>query len=256
MKKLFSLIVLCLVLTAGSGVASAITADEVLQGVENRYIGKTSESDTTMKLINSDGKERSRTMSIYRKKIDNDNKDNFIHFLKPTDIKDTTYLVNEKSRNRLKWIYLSAYKNVRKIAADDYAAAFVSSDFTYEDMDDIHASDYECSNLVEEKLDAEDVYSIDVKKKDGKTSYSKTTMKVSKEKMIPLKSIMYDKNSPDKVIKELTSTDIQKIQDIWTPMTVTMKNLEKNTSTQLIVNKITYDGKLDDEIFTERNMKK
>ncbi|MBF0544064.1 MAG: outer membrane lipoprotein-sorting protein [Candidatus Riflebacteria bacterium] len=256
MKKLFPVLLIALVWAFGSCTVFAITADEVLQGVENRNIGKTSQSETIMKLINTDGNERNRTMNIYRRKIDNDNKDNFIHFLAPTDIKDTTYLVNEKSRERLKWIYLSAMKKIRKIQADDYAAAFVSSDFAYEDMDDIHASDYECSNLVEEKLDGEDVYSIDVKKKDGKTSYSKTTMKVSKEKMLPLKSLMFDKNDPTKQVKELTSGDLEKIQDIWTPKTVTMKDLVKGTSTVLAIKNIKYDVSLEDSVFTESNMQK
>ncbi|MFZ2959515.1 MAG: outer membrane lipoprotein-sorting protein [Candidatus Ozemobacteraceae bacterium] len=234
----------------------AVTADEVLQGVENRNIGKTSQSDVTMKLKNSDGAERNRSLKIYRRKVDNDNKDNFIHFLSPSDMKDTTYLVNEKNREKSKWIYLSAYKNVRKIVATDYAVSFVSSDFTYEDMEDIHASDYACSDLKEEKLDGQDVYSIVCKKKDTNTSYSHAIMKVAKDKMVVLKSFMFDKNDPTKQIKEMTASDLKQIQNIWTPMVVAIKDLKKNSSTALEVKKIEYEVALPDETFTERNMKK
>lgn len=234
----------------------AMTADEVLQGVEDRYIGKTSKADTDMVLIAADGGKRTRKMDIYRQKADNDNKDNFIHFLSPADIKDTTYLVNEKSRQREKRIYLSAMKNIRRIVSDDFGMAFVSSDFTYEDMDDIHASDYTCSNLREEKLGEEPVWVIDTVKKDGKTSYAKTNLYVSKDKMVILKAVMYDKKNPEKVLKEMNATALEKIQDIWTPKLVEMKDLRKNTSTQLKINGIKYDIQLDSETFSERNMKK
>ena len=234
----------------------AMSADEVLQGVEDRNVGKTSKAETTMKLIDADDKERNRTMLVYRRKIDNSNKDNFIHFLNPPDIKDTTYLVNEKNREKLKWIYLSAFKNTRKILADDFAVAFVSSDFTYEDMEDIHASDYTCSDLKEETLDGEAVYSIKCQKKDGKTSYAHAIMKVSKEKMVPLKMLLFDKADPAKQIKEMTAKNLQKIQDIWTPMEVTMKDLRKGNSTVLAIKKIEYEVALDDTVFSQRNMQK
>jgi len=234
----------------------AMTADEVLQGVEDRYVGKTSKADTDMVLISADGGKRTRKLDIYRQKADNDNKDNFIHFLAPADIKDTTYLVNEKNRQREKRIYLSAMKNIRRIVSDDYGMAFVSSDFTYEDMDDIHASDYTCSNLREEKLGEEAVWVIDTVKKDGKTSYAKTNLYVSKDKMVILKAVMYDKKNPEKVIKEMAASDLVKIQDIWTPKLVEMKDLRKNTTTQLKINGIQYDLQLDAETFSERNMKK
>ncbi len=248
-------VTLALLVVMPSGLL-AMTADEVLQGVENRYIGKTSKSDSSMKLVAPDGNTRTRKLLIYRRKADNDNKDNFIHFLSPGDIKDTTYLVNEKNRQKEKWIYLSAFKNIRKIVATDYNVAFVASDFTYEDMDDIHAADYICSDLKEETLDGEAVWSIDCKKKDANTDYSHTVLKVSKDKMVILKALMFDKKDPTKQVKEMTATQLEKIQNIWTPKVVTMKDLRKKTSTILEVNKIEYDLPLPDDTFSQRNMKK
>ena len=231
----------------------AITADEVLQGVENRYIGKTSASDLYMKLQDKNGKVRT---TIFRKKQDNDNKDNFIHFASPPDIRNTTYLVNEKDRNRNKWIYLSAFKNIRKIVASDYGLSFVSSDFTYEDMDDMHADDYTCSDLKEEKLNGQDVYSIQCVKKDDKTSYSRVVLKVAKDSFVILRALMYDKGDAKKLVKQLDATDLKKVQDIMTPFNTVMKDLEKGTQTTLETVRIKYDLPLKPETFTKRNMKK
>ncbi len=236
--------------------AMALTAQEVLQQVEDRYVGKTSKANVIMKLIDKSGAARERKMTISRRKKDNVNKDNFIHFAAPPDIRNTSYLVNEVNQQKQKWIYLSAFKKIRKIVAEDYGMAFVSSDFTYEDMEDIHADDYVATDLKEEKFDGQDVYSISVTKKDSNTSYAKVIMKVSKEKMIVLKSDMYDKKDSAKLIKEMTAGSIEKIQDIWTPKTVTMKDLVKGTSTILETVKIKYDLDLPEDEFSKRNMEK
>lgn len=237
-------------------VSWALTAQEVLQKVEDRYVGKTSKANVLMKLTDKNGRTRVRKMTISRRKKDNNNKDNFIHFIAPPDIRNTTYLVNERNRHKMKWIYLSAFRKIRKIVASDYGMSFVSSDFTYEDMEVIHASDYIASNLKEEKLNGIPVYSIVAVKKDDKTSYSKMIIKVSKKDWVVLQVKMFDKKHPDKIMKVMNATNIQTIQNISTPMVIAMKNLEKGTQTVLETKKIKYDLPLKDEEFSKRNMVK
>ncbi|OGK05651.1 MAG: hypothetical protein A2W80_01380 [Candidatus Riflebacteria bacterium GWC2_50_8] len=252
-KLLFSLFVLIL---AGAGAAWALTAQEVLQKVEDRYIGNTSKAQVQMDIVDKSGNVRERKMVISRRKADASNKDNFIHFVAPPDIRNTTYLVNEKNRERQKWIYLSAFKKTRKIVAEDYALAFVSSDFSYENMDEIRADDYVASDLKEEKYNGMDVYTFTAVKKDQNTSYSKLLMKVCKNTFVILYTDMYDKKEPDKIIKVMTAENLETIQNIVTPMKVTMKDLSKGTHTVLTTAKIAYDLPLADEEFSQRNMEK
>ncbi|MDD3147224.1 MAG: outer membrane lipoprotein-sorting protein [Candidatus Riflebacteria bacterium] len=252
-KIIFSVLVMIL---AGAVAAMAMTAQEVLQKVEDRYIGKTSKAQVQMDLVDKNGGVRERKMLISRRKIDSSNKDNFIHFVAPPDIRNTTYLVNEKNKEKQKWIYLSAFKNTRRILAEDYGMAFVSSDFTYEDMDDIRADDYVASDLKEEKFGDKDVYSITVTKKDANTNYAKVVMKVCKATFVVLRSEMYDKKAPEKLVKEMTASNLEQIQEIWTPKEVVMKDLNKGTSTSLKTGKIAYDLELGDEEFSQRNMEK
>lgn len=236
--------------------AQAMTAQELLQKVEDRYIGKTSRADSLMILRGDNVRTRKRKMSVFRRKDDNVNRANFIHFFSPADIRNTTYLVLERDHKKKKWIYLSSFRKRRKIVGKDYGVAFVSSDFTYEDMEPIHANDYVASDLKEEKLGDTDVYSIVIKKKDDETSYDRVELKIDKEKLIVLKSLMYDKNNPEKLVKVMTAEDLQKIQDIWTPMKVTMKDLEGGTETVLETKRIEYDLDLPANTFTRRNMEK
>lgn len=256
MQKLRVMFVLLVMVAGISAAAMALTAQEVLQKVEDRYIGKTSKANVQMDIVEKSGNVRERKMTISRRKVDGDNKDNFIHFVAPPDIRNTTYLVNEKSRNKEKWIYLSAFKKIRKILAEDFGMAFVSSDFTYEDMDDIRADDYVASDLKEEKLGDKPVYSISVVKKDQNTSYARSILKVCKETFVVLQTEMFDKKAPDKMIKMAVSENLEKVQDIWTPMKVTMKDLVKGTHTVLTTAKVAYDLPLSEEEFSRRNMEK
>ncbi len=256
MRYLKAILICVMFLFLLSSPLMALTAQELLQKVEDRNIGKTSKAQVQMDIVDKNGTARERRMTISRRKMDGDNKDNFIHFVAPTDIRNTTYLVNERSRQRQKWIYLSAFKKSRKIVAEDYGLAFVSSDFTYEDMDDFRADDYVASNLKEEKLGDKDVYSIDITKKDQNTGYSRSILKVCKETFVVLKTEMFDKKDPQKLIKVAQSEQLEKIQEIWTPKLVTMKDLTKGTHTVLKTGKVAYDLELPEEEFSRRNMEK
>lgn len=251
-KFLFLIVLLFLVNNFSH--AEEITSEKVLQMVEDRYVGKTSRAELKMILKDEKGEETERTLTIYRQKIDNFNLSTFQHFHSPTDIMNTTFLVNEKNGIQEKFIYLPSFKKIRKIVSKDNAIRYVSSDFTYEDLDNFHAKDYICEKLKEDILDSEEVYIIECKKSDPSSQYSKFIFKISKEKLLPLITMFYDKNG--KLIKQLENRKLKKVKNIWTPFEVEMKDFKNSTSTILKLNKIEYDILLSDDTFTQRNMEK
>jgi|GEM_PF-883920 len=235
--------------------AFAITSEEVLQKVEDRYIGKTSKAEMKMVLKDSSGAEKERTLTVYRQKIDSKNLGNFQHFHSPSDMMNTTFLVNEKDGSQEKFIYLPSFKKTRKIVSKDNNVRYVSSDFTYEDLDNFHAADYICEKLKEEKYENEDVYVIECKKKSADSQYSKFIFKVSKEKELPLLLILHDKKG-GAASKQIENRKIKKVKNIWTPFEVEIKDSSASSSTKLTLDKIEYDLSLDADTFTQRNMEK
>lgn len=256
MQKIKLTLLAIAMVVLGSISAYALTAQELLQKVEDRYIGNTSKANVQMDIVDKSGNTRERKLTISRRKVDSNNKDNFIHFVAPPDIRNTTYLVNEKAKKKEKHIYLSAFKKVRKIVAEDYGLAFVSSDFTYEDMDDVRAEDFIASDLKEEKLGDKNVYSIVVTRKDSNTNYSRSIMKICKDTLVILRTELYDKKDPTKMIKLAITENLEKVQDIWTPMKITMNDLANGTHTVLTTAKVAYDLPLSEEEFSRRNMEK
>ncbi len=202
------------------------------------------------------GGKKERELELYRSKTDNRNQNLFIHFLSPADILNTTYLIVEKDRNKDKWIYLPSFKKTRKIVSKDNTSSFVSSDFTYEDLDTIHADEYDASELAEETVEGEPCWSVTAVKKDLTDSgYSKMRLSVSKEKELPVRAQLFDKASGMHA-KTLVARDLKKVRDIWTAHTTVMSDLRHGTRTILEVKDCEYDLDLPAETFTKRNMEK
>jgi len=235
--------------------SSKITSEEVLRGVEDRYVGKTSKAAMKMILIDASGAEKERSLTIYRQKIDNANLSNFQHFHSPNDMMNTTFLVNEKDGSQEKFIYLPSFKKIRKIVSKDNNVRYVSSDFSYEDLDNFHAVDYICEKLKEEKYENESVHVVECKKKNTDSQYSKIIFKISKEKLIPVATFLYDKKS-GALVKQVENRKFKKVKNIWTPYEIEMKDVKNSTSTKLLLEKIEYDINLSQDTFTQRNMEK
>jgi len=236
-----------------AGNALATSGVEILQQVEDRYVGKTSKAETKMTISDSGG-EKERTLTIYRQKLDSKNLNCFQHFHSPSDIMNITFLVNEKDGAQEKFIYLPSFKKTRKIVSKDNDVRYVSSDFTYEDLNNFHAADYKCGEAKEDTLNGEKVYVIEATKTDAESQYSKFVFSVSQEKLIPLLVTMSVKK--DGGTKTIENNKIKKVKNIWTPYEVIIKDAKKGSSTKLTLDKIEYDCALDADTFTQRNMEK
>lgn len=236
--------------------AASLTGTEILAKVEDRYIGKTSKASMKMVLVSKGAGTKTRELDLYRSKADNANQNLFIHFLQPADIMNTTYLILEKNRVKDKWIYLSSFKKTRKIVSKDNSSSFVSSDFTYEDLDTIHADDYTTGPVSEETVGGDACWTFEATKKDlSESGYSKMTVSVSKEKLVPLRVLLFDKASGEQV-KTLEVLELKKVQEIWTAYATRMTDHKNGSNTKLELVKVEYDLDLPAETFTKRNMEK
>ena len=85
-------------------------------------------------------------------------------------------------------------------------------------------------------------------------SYSKIISYVGKKTNVPVKIRMFDLKG--KEIKILTVKKLKKIDGRWVAMESLMQNLQEKSSTKLIIQKISFKEKIDDEVFTRRYLKR
>ena len=108
----------------------------------------------------------------------------------------------------------------------------------------------------EEKNDKE-CYKVElIKKADSDMSYSRIIMWIVKDNFCPVYIEYYEEDYPNRLQKTLKQYEIKIIDGLPVAMNSVMRNVNDNTETKTSVIDIEFNVDLDDEMFTERSLKK
>ena len=221
------------------------------------YPGKDMKVRVYMKLISKDGKERIREMTMLRKNYqEGGDQKYFIYFYQPADVRDMTFMVYKyTAKDDDRWIFMPALNMVRRIAANDKRSSFVGSDFTYEDVSGRDIEDDNHSIAKEEKIGDKDVSVIKSAPKDEKgADFSYKLSWIDKGSFLPLKEEYYDKRG--ELYKTFTADEIKDVQSFPVITKRTMKDEKTGHKTEVTYQKAEFNMGLDDDVFTERYLKK
>jgi outer membrane lipoprotein-sorting protein len=133
------------------------------------------------------------------------------------------------------------------------------SDFSYEDMGsgDAWLDNFESSRLDDEEIDGTPCYKLELLKlEDSDSGYSRLIMWIDKETFMPLRIDYFDEDDPQIQKKRLIVSDIRPVEGILTPMRMVMTDVQTNTDTVMEYIDVSYGRELDDDLFTERGMKR
>ena len=243
------------VLVSAPGFAEEMTAYEIVKKSEDLLDqANDSQTDILMTLVNKNGKTRERNLVAYIKKGENDSSKSIIFFLSPADVKGTSFLVwSEPDKDDQQWLYLPALKRIRQISASGKGESFMGTEFTFFDMGSHDTDDYTYTLQADEEVNNEPCYTIEAIPKEVEF-YSKIVIWIRKGNFIPAKADFYD--TKGEYLKQGIFADVKNIQGINTPTHIEMHNKQNNRSTMLDLSNILYDKGLQDDIFTERYMKR
>ncbi len=248
-KKLLSVIFILSIIGTS---LYAETGRDIMKKAADINDAKSTHSLVNLRLVDKNNSTSSRVIEMFGKKNIRDESMTLIIFHSPASVKNTRFLsLENKGRSNDQWIYLPALKRVRRIAASEGNKSFMGTDFTYDDMGIRDIDDDTHSLKGEETVSGCICYVIESVPKDlAGSQYSRRISWIDKEKMIPVKTELYDKD--EKLKKVLTTEDIRNFQGHWTPMKTTMKNVQSGHLTVIAVTKIVFDENLPDGIFTTR----
>ena len=251
MKKILSLMVWGLVILIGVVPAWAITADEILDEVEAR----TAESETQkaiakMILVDSKGREEVREVIMYAKDEGEDVISIIVRFLSPADVKNVTLLSLEGGESM--YLYMPAYKKVRRIASSEKSEKFMGTDFTYDELGGSYSREDYDSTLIEE---TEEIYKLELIPRDEESSYSKLLMEVDKEKFYFRRIEFYDKDG--NLWKVMEISEIEEEEDgTITVKKIDLTDLKENHKTIVEMEHIERDIPLPDNFFSVRTIQR
>ncbi|NIR51743.1 outer membrane lipoprotein-sorting protein [candidate division KSB1 bacterium] len=198
-----------------------------------------------MTLIDKDGSQKVRDTKIYQKGTEM----RLVRFLTPADVRGVGFLRLAEDRM---YLYLPAFRKVRRIASSVKNEDFMGTDFTYEDLSQTeYAEDYRTSSIDEK----EGQYVLELTPRpDADVSYAKLVLFADQSNYV-IRKIEYF-NERDKMEKVLTVDNVEEIAGYWIGRRMEMQSLKDDHRTVLELKDIKFDQGLSDNFFSERNLKR
>ncbi len=223
-----------------------MTGKEILEKFYKRTEWKKVEMEIEMTLVNRRGRKRVRNFVVFSKYFGKDLK-MFFMFTSPSDVKGIRFLTYDKrDQDDERWLYLPSMKKIQRISGSSRNDYFMGSDLTYYDLTkrDVKKATHKLLNG-EQGSPLWIIESIPVKNFD---IYEKIVTKIRKKEFVPERIEFFGRNG--KLVKVMSSLEIEKVRGIWFVKKLEMKNVIKRHKTILEVKKISFDRKFKDEIFT------
>lgn len=245
MRRTTSLASLCLSLTIWTP-AFAADATTTLKGVDealNRW--KDQFFSYEMIDVQSGRGERKLALDVYMK-----GEKRVTAFTAPADVKGTRVLI--KSDTQM-YVYLPAYKKVRRIASHMTAQGFMGTAYSQDDLAvSTYADKYDVTMLEQ----GEGTAKLELKVKGARdVAYPKIHMTVDTKRMLPTEMTYFDDKGTK--LKTEARTDYQCKGNICVPFTMKMTDhTSPGHETRLVTKEWKLDTGLKDRIFSRRYLQR
>jgi len=234
--------------------AQDMSGKQIIQEVNDQFNPQTSYAKSKMTIITTSGDKRTLVSESWRKGA---GEKTLVRYLEPKRVKGQAVLMLNSADDI--WAYFPRTGRVRKLASHAKKQKMQGSDFSYEDMGggDAFIDEYSAKRLEDEKVDKQACFKVElIRNPDSDQTYSRLVLWIVKENFVPIVIDYYSENDPTLNEKQLVQSDIRVIDDLPTAFKVVMYNKMDNTQTEVNVLDAKYNLDLDDNMFTERSLKK
>ena len=219
------------------------------------------ESWYAMRLFDADGKESgSRKMHVwFKSKTDSENK-LLIKFTEPANIRGTGILtLLQKGQTAEQWLYLPAYRKVRRIRKGNENEAFLGSDFSMADISAEHEGSFDFKNTGVQKCGQNECYVLNGTPKadlDKESQiYSKKVVYVRKDNGLNARTEFFNQDNQLEKVMVLNGIKLDGAKR-WVADQIEMKNLLTKTRTTIDFEKRDTEKVPADSIFTQAFLEK
>jgi outer membrane lipoprotein-sorting protein len=239
-------------------VTAGVQAETDVADIINRanlasfYAGDDGRSDARMIIVDAKDNKQMRQFVILRKDLeDGGNQQFLVVFSRPSDVKDTVFLVHKKvAEEDDRWLYLPALDLEKRISASDNRTSFVGSDFFYEDVSGRNTG-YDEHQLTRE--DEQFFYLKSTPKDPDSVEFANYTMQVDKTTYLPMQIEYHDLQG--EVYRRVEVVEVADVQGHPTVMKSKVSNLKTGGYTLLEFRRPAYDLGMEEEVFTIRSLR-
>jgi hypothetical protein len=233
---------------SGSAMAAADDARRIVDEVQKKSTSTSQRYEGLLQSFNSGGKTSEKRWTFERLGSHGQSK-SVIRFTEPAEVRGVALLVvNHPDKASDQWMWTPSLERDRRIALQDRSTRFFGTDFSFEDLEERDANQYNYALLADQAIDGVSCWTIESTPKEAKSSqYSKSLVLVRKDTMAIARIESFVK---DQVVRRLNYTKFENIQGIWTARELTMTDLRRGSVTRLALEKVQYNLPVTESDFT------
>jgi hypothetical protein len=240
------LVIGCWFLVGAAGFAQ--DARQIVTESQDRSRSKSQRYEGTLEVIGSSSKVSLKRWTYERIGAFGASK-SILRFTAPPEVKGVALLiVNHTDRASDQWMWTPAIERDRRIALQDRSTRFFGTDFSFEDLEERDVNQFDYKMLGDETIDGAACWKIESKPKESKSSqYTTSVLAIRKDNYVTAQIESFVK---DKLVRRIHYSELEKIDNIWTPRTVEVLDVGRNSRTVLKLEKLQYNTPMKDEDFT------
>ncbi len=253
--------ILLLLSTIGNGAFATVTEQqnkgrEIIKKLLSQDDGFTDlRADVHMTIHEKNGSQFMRHMQAKILEQKEDGEKRLFTFDQPRDISGTSILSYTLQGKDSQWIYLPAFRRVKRIATTNKASPFVSSEFSYEDIAAVELIKYQYLYIKDQSIDGTPCYVIKMTPLFDGSGYSHQVVYVDHQEHLFRKIEFYDKKK--QLMKTLKLQNYKKhINQYWLPLKLMMVNHQNGRTTQMLWQDVVYKNGFRDTDFSLNALKR
>lgn len=252
MNKRTSIALLLCVITLSfdrlSIVRAADNAQQIVEESQRRGTTKSERYEGILQSFDTSGKTAEKRW-IFERLGANGQSKTTIRFTAPSEVRGVALLINNKpDRPSDQWMWTPALERDRRIALQDRSTRFFGTDFSFEDLEERDAAQYDHRLLGEEALNGVKTWKIQATPKPSRSSqYTKVVLWIRMDNYVIARIESY---VGSQVVRRLDCGRIENVQGVWTARELKMADLKRGTATWLDIEKMEYNVPLKDTDFT------
>lgn len=251
---------LLLALLSGASVADAgeLSAHDIAaKALENNTFSTSNARAEVALEVSKEGKVLRKRSIITKIKRDDKAVRSFVEFRSPADVAGTKFLsVEARGEPADQFIYLPAFKKVKRVVGAQRSQSFMGTDFSYDDLDGRRVDDLDWKRLDDAALSGQDCYVVEgLPKNADKSTYGRSIIWVHKKHLIPMR-IDFFGSDKSTLKKRLTVRRLEKLHERWVASDSVMETIEKKTETRLKVESVDFETPIPDEDISQRALER
>ncbi len=221
-------------------------AKQILEETQKRSRTNSQRYEGTLEVVDAKSKITTKRWTYQRIGAFGDSK-SILRFTAPPEVKGVGLLVvNHKERASDQWMWRPAIERDQRIALQDRSTRFFGTDFSYEDLEERDAEQYDLKIAAEEPIDGQACWKLEAKPRKA-SQYTKSFIWIRKDIWVVVQVESYAKAG---LARRLFYKDVEKLEGVWAARRIEVEDVMRNSRTILKLEKLQNNVPMKDEEFT------